>query len=247
MLASRAPGHRSYLEAQIREFSVLSPAEQEARLRLLELRFFLLPLLQAPVSNRVEQLQTVPGRYRAAVQDRLNAWDALSPTEREGMLDDHAAAAWLCRSPDGPSLPTGTPPRGDASQPAHLERTLARWQSMSAAEKARTVENLERFFQFDTSQKERTLREMARAGRPQMADLIAQMDELPAAEREKCMRALEQFAGLPETERQRFLQNALRWAAMTEEERRAWRNLQQKLPPLPPPIPPQPPLAQTSR
>lgn len=244
VLASRSPKQRAYLETQIQAFAGLSSAEREARLRLVELRFYLLPLLRTPASNRAEQLQSVPPRYRAAVRDRLSAWDALSPLEREGLLDDHAAASWLCRSPAGQPAGAEALPRPGSAEPAHLDRTLARWQGMSAAEKGRMVESLERFFQFNASQKDRTLREMARVGRPQMADFMTQLDRLPAAEREECLRALARFAGMPESERQRFLQNALRWAAMTDEDRRAWRNLQTKLPPLPPPVPPRPPLAQ---
>jgi hypothetical protein len=238
LLASRAPKHRAYLEAQLREFSGLSPAESEARLRLLELRYYLRPLLKMPASNRTEQLRLVPTHYRAAVQDRLSAWDALSPSEREGLLDDHAAASWLCRSPAGQARAAST-----ATEPPRLESTFARWQRLSATEKRRMVESLERFFQFDESQKDRTLREVSRQGQTEVADFMAQLDELPPAERQKCLHALERFAGLPRSERQRFLQNAVRWAAMSDEERRAWRNLQAKLPPLPPTLPPRPPLA----
>ncbi|MCP5523202.1 MAG: DUF3106 domain-containing protein [Verrucomicrobiales bacterium] len=243
ILDSRSPKHRAWLEEQIHEFSRLSPAEREARLRLLELRFYLLPLLGTSASNRVDQLRAVPARYRAAVQDRLGAWDALSSEERAGLLDDHAAASWLCRSPVASAGDPGETPMV-LSEPARLETTLARWQRMSPAEKTRMVEGLERFFQFDAPQKDRTLREMTRLGRTQVADLMTRLDELPPSEREKCLRALERFAGLPESERQRFLQNAVRWATMTEEQRRAWRDLQAKLPPLPPVVPPQPPLAQ---
>lgn len=246
VLASRPPKHRAYLEAQLREFSRLSPAECEARLQLLELRFHLLPLLNSPASNRVDQIQAVPARYRAAVKDRLGAWDALSPTEREGLLDDHAAASWLCRSPAGqPVAPVGAP--AASAEPARLGTTLARWQGLSPAEKSRTVESLERFFQFDASQKDRALREMTRLGRAHVADFMTQLDELPAPEREKCLRALERFAGFPEGERRRFMQNAVRWATMSDEERRAWRDLQAKLPPLPPVLPPRPPLARAER
>lgn len=235
MLAGRSPASRAYLQDQLRRFSTLSPAEQEARLRLMELRFYLRPLLTASSTNRQAQLSRVPPAYREAVRDRLAEWDALSPEERELLLRDQKAAARLIWPPGLP------PPSVPAAHQAEWSQTIARWQQLDADQRRRLVENLGRFFQFNDEEKRRTLERIAVSARPEMAQLIRQLDRLPESERARCLQALTRYLSLPEPERHRFLANAARWAAMTPEQREAWRRLHAKLPPVPPPMPPSPP------
>src|SRR5687768_15744779 len=49
------------------------------RLRTLELRWHLLPLLSAAPSNRVVRIQAVPERDRPLIEERLRLWDRLPP------------------------------------------------------------------------------------------------------------------------------------------------------------------------
>lgn len=244
-LAGRSEAQRAYLEAQLREFDALSRAEQEARLRLMELQWYLSPLLTTPPEKRPKFLGTVPPAYRAAVRDRLAAWDALSSDEQTSLLDDRAVAARLCAQPVGGSAAPGNATNQASLAPelrAQTRRSVARWRGMSAEQQRRRVEELGRFFQFSEAQKERTLAEIAKASRPQTAGLISRLDQLPPEERARCLAALQRYAALPPAERERFLRNAARWAAMSPEERRRWRQLQAMLPPMPVELPPRPPL-----
>lgn len=241
-LASKTPAHREYLERQLAEFDRLIPAEREARLRLLELRFHLLPLLALPAGSRDGSLRLVAPAYRAAVDDRLQAWDALDPETRADLLENRAALDHLLRFPDALTrIDAESADPLSAAQRAQLQRTTARWQAMSAAEREQLAGQLNRFFQFSTAEQERTLGRLATPPSPRLAEWVAELQQLDPEERERCLASLERFANLTPADQERFLRNAVRWARMSPEDRRHWRELQTKLPPLPPPLPPRPP------
>src|SRR6185503_16893538 len=76
-LADRAPENRRLLQAKLNEYKALSANERELRLRVTELRWYLLPLMQSPATNRVAQLAAVPAELRQMIHDRLRKWDQL--------------------------------------------------------------------------------------------------------------------------------------------------------------------------
>src|SRR5256885_12585964 len=67
-LSTRTPEQRRVLQARLHEYESLPPLEREARLCSLGLRLYLRPLMEVPVSNRVERLNSVPQPERKLVE-----------------------------------------------------------------------------------------------------------------------------------------------------------------------------------
>src|SRR5258708_30721944 len=62
LLAEKSPAVRKVLEDKLREYDALSADERQSRLRALELRWYLKPLMQMPASNRVSRLNAIRKR-----------------------------------------------------------------------------------------------------------------------------------------------------------------------------------------
>ena len=74
-LAGRPPEIRKRFLAKIQEYESMNPEERELRLRATQLRWYLLPLMQTPATNRVAQLAAIPEADRQLVSERLQQWD----------------------------------------------------------------------------------------------------------------------------------------------------------------------------
>ena len=59
-LTNRSPEGQKLILAKVREYESLPPDERELRLRVTELRWYLLPLMTAPATNRPAQLAMIP-------------------------------------------------------------------------------------------------------------------------------------------------------------------------------------------
>lgn len=235
-LAERTPAQRQYLEAQLAEFDRLSPAERELRLQLLTVRHHLLPLLRTPLARRAEELRQVPSDYRGLIQDRLAAWDKLTPDQQQAMLQSESIFAGLALTtrPAGvegepPSLPVLSP-----DQRRQIEQDLARWQARPAEERERITRQFQAFLSLSEREQQKTLARLDPASRERVARLVEGLEQLPPGLHGKSVEALKRFQALPASERERFLRNAARWRAMSPEERSAWRRLITELPPAPP-------------
>lgn len=235
-LADRTPAQRRYLEARLAEFDRLSPAERELRLQLLTVRHYLLPLLRTPLSRRAEELRQVPPDYRGLIEDRLAAWDRLTPDQQQAMLQSESlfAGLGLTTRPVGfegepPSLPVLSP-----EQRRQLEQDLARWQARPAEERERITRQFQAFLNLNEREQQKTLARLDPASRERVARLVERLEQLPPEQHGKSVEALKRFQALPASERERFLRNAARWRAMSPEERSAWRRLITELPPAPP-------------
>ena len=235
-LADRTPAQRQYLEAQLAEFDRLSPAERELRLQLLTVRHHLLPLLRTPLARRAEELRRVPPDYRSLIQDRLAAWDKLTPDQQQAMLQSESIFAGLALTtrPAGverepPSLPVLSP-----EQRRQFEQDLARWQARPAEERERITRQFQAFLSLSEREQQKTLARLDPASRERVERLVERLEKLPPELHGKSVEALKRFQALPPSERERFLRNAARWRAMSPEERSAWRRLITELPPAPP-------------
>src|SRR5436190_20189397 len=76
-LAKRTPESQKLIVAKLQEYESLPPEQCELRLQVTELRWYLLPLMKAPVASRSEELGRIPEGPRKLVQDRLGKWDKL--------------------------------------------------------------------------------------------------------------------------------------------------------------------------
>jgi len=250
-LADKPAKLREYLQRRLREFDALSPFERQLQLRLLELRFYLLPLLKTAPTNRAEALLLVPRPDRALIQERLREWDTLTPERQKEVLQNESALRFF---PHFEASTQAPPPQAFAKlsgpQRQELEKDLARWRDFPPARQEEIYRRFQQFFELSDQQRLKALGTLPKAQLEQTRKMVAAFAKLPAAQRAKCLEAFHRFASMTLEERNKFLDNASRWEAMSLEERRAWRQLMAELPPLPPgmgpnlpspPLPPSPP------
>src|SRR5688500_7094321 len=92
-LEKYTPKTREFVAAKLKEYEALAPDERENRLRTLEMRWHLLPLMSMAPSNRVLRIQAVPERDRPLIEERLRLWDKLTPEQQRDVLECEPAIA----------------------------------------------------------------------------------------------------------------------------------------------------------
>lgn len=241
-LASRPVETQQRLLAKLREYQALTPEARKLRLRATELRWWLLPLMHQPATNRVAQLAAIPADLRKLVDTRLEQWDLLPPDLQKVLLeqDEWAGLETLTAVQRQKSLASLPPERRAA-----LETGLARWRALTESQRRATCEQFDSYFHLTAREQKKVLSTFSEIERQQMEQTLRSFESLPLEKRRACVRAFEKFANLSLAERQQFLTNAERWQQMSLAERAAWRNLVSTVtdwPPLPPglgtPLPP---------
>jgi hypothetical protein len=236
------------LRAKLGEYSALPDAEREARLKVLDIRWHLTPLMRLDPGQRGDRLASVPSDLRPLVEERLRQWDA-TPKEIQREFWEHESAVrqFLGLASAGPSERRQLITRLPADQRQSLRETINRWNALPSEQQQRLSSNFQRFFDLPAAEKRKTLGALSELERRQMEATLKTFEALPAERRRACIEAFGRFASLSEAERDAFLQKAELWQAMTADERQAWRNMVNRLPPLPPgykrqpPMPPPPP------
>lgn len=243
-LAGRPEAQRTALMAKITEYAGMTATERELRLRVTELRYYLLPLMQLPPEERAERLKLVPDDIRDLVEDRLAQWDMIPPIFRDQLIENQATLQMFSRmNPNtaanadeliGP-LPT--------DRVAEMGADFNRWQTLSASERTQLLKGFNHFFELTDAERDKTLRTLSTAERSAMEKTLKQFEQLPPERRTACIQAFQKFALLPPGEQARFLRNADRWQVMSPEDRKEWRSVvdllsQVQMPPLPPDVEP---------
>ena len=227
ILAAKTPERRQALEAKLRQYEQMDSTERELRLRGLKLRYYLLPLMRTPASNRTERLASIPVADRQLVEDRLRLWDQQPKEVQSEFLD-------FLRILSGTQ--TNALPPGQGNE---VEKILERWNALPEERQHRIREDFRRYFDLNEREKEKTLNVFSAEERSQMEKTLQTLARLPAAQRERCISGFEKFTELTPEERQEFLKNARRWQEMSPKDREVWRalvsTLSAPLPPLPPP------------
>jgi hypothetical protein len=256
-LADRPPENQKRLMAKIRDYELLKADERELRLRVTELRWYLLPLMSTPATNRQAQINAMPPELRTLVEARLREWDLLPPPMQKELLENEVAVRFFTEADAGNAaqktnlLSNLSPVQRDA-----LEAGLVQWQRMPETQRQRLMHQFDRYFGLSQKEKDRTLKTLSEAERQQIEKTLKNFAALPPAHRSQAIRSFEKFASLSPEERQLFLKNAEHWEQMSPAERQSWRNLVNMLtmlpvppsrmmprPPLPPaPRPPLPPM-----
>jgi hypothetical protein len=233
-LAARPAETRQGLLAKLREYQSLQPEERELRLRATELRWWLLPFLRQPATNRIAQLAVIPADLRKLVDDRLAQWDLLPPDFQKELLDkeDSARLEALTVVQREQSLARLPPERRVA-----LEADLARWRALTEDQRRATCLQFDGYFNLTPREQKKVLSTLSETQRQQMEQTLRAFEQLPLEKRRVCVRSFEKFANLVPAERLQFLKNAKRWQQMSLAEREAWRNLVNNAPDWPP-LPP---------
>lgn len=239
-LTNRPAQTRERILVKIDEYEALDPNERELRLRATELRWYLLPLLQAPPDQRPVRLAQVPPNIRDLVQSRISEWSILPPPLQQEFLENERALHYFASVDvsNGPPLP----------QTATANPEAARWNAMSENQRRIIAASVNQFFDLTPEEKEAALNTLSDAERRQMQNTLQAFNNLPTDQRDECIHAFARFSGMSAAEKQEFLRNAERWSQMSPADRQAWRDLVANVPewpPLPPAFlsgPPPPPL-----
>ena len=242
-LADRSPENQKVILAKVREYAALDPDLREERLQVTELRWYLLPLMTAPATNRAAQLAGVPPRSREFVEARLREWDKLPPDVQKGLLANEITVRYLTEI-EGLTDEQRQKILKDMS-PARrqkLQEGIEQWNRLPEDQRRKIASRFYQFFDLTAKEKEKALRTLSAPEWRQIERTLQTFGNLPREQRAKCVRAFEQFAGLSLEERQQFLKNAEHWKLMTPAQRQAWRDVVKRVPPpLPPDLPPRPP------
>jgi hypothetical protein len=230
-VASRPPEAQKLLLAKLREYDSLRPDQRELRLKSTELRWYLLPLMKMPRTNRVAQLQLIPTEDRPLVAARLKEWDALPPEVQEELLQNEATLQYFTE------VNAGTGPNISPARREMLEAGIAKWRALPEDRRRTIVLRFNQFFELKPEEKAKALSNVSAAERRQMEKALKSFERLPEPQREQCIESFTKFASLSVEERQEFLKNAERWKLMSPEERQSWRELVSRLSLQPPPPP----------
>ena len=242
-LANRSPENQKRILAKVREYASVDPDQRELRLQVTELRWYLLPLITAPATNRAAQLAAVPDRVRQLVADRLREWDKLSADVQKELLANEATLRHLTeiegRTEDQRrKILWGLSP----ARRQKLQEGIDRWNGMPEEQRRKMLSRFKAFFDLTANDKEKALRTLSAPERRQIEKTLRTFGSLPPDQRAKCIHSVEKFANLSLEDRQQFLKNAERWKLLTPSQRQDWRELVNRLPPpLPPDWPPLPP------
>ena len=229
-LTNRTVDVQKRLVEKIREYQALTPEEREERLTATELRWYLLPFMSAPATNRPAQLALIPPGPRELVATRLQQWDQLALPVQQLLLTNQQTVGYFAGGEAGTNSPV--------SPADHIRRKLQG--------------RFNQLLELTAGEKEKALRSLSDAERRQMEKTLAAYGKLSPGQRQQCLRSFSKFATMSLAERQEFLKNAERWSQMSPAERQAWRELVSPAPTKPPlpiiklPIPPLPRLPNRS-
>jgi hypothetical protein len=234
VLATRSEKQREVLHQKLREYDALPPIEREARLCSLELRLYLRPLLDIAVSNRVQQLETVPQQARGLMEARLQFWDQLPREVQKEFLQNE----WLLRYIFRPETEFPSTPKLAESVRIRIERGIQSWNGMPTPKRQEILGNFQRLFELSEEERGKILGEFTDAERQRMRRTLQRFEQLPAAQRQRCLDGFAKFAGLSPRERERFLTNVELWESMSAKDRQAWQAMVARMAtPKPPGVP----------
>lgn len=241
-LANQPPGVRQSIEAKIKEFADLTSEQREARLarlRLAEMRLYLVPLMKLPSEQRLEKLALIPEADRELIEARLKQWDSLPAQAQKEFLENEVTVQYFVR------LESSTPEQRDQilsefpdEARKSLEEKLQQWLAQPDHDRQRMYRQFNQFFDLPATEKQNTLGALSDPERREMEKALRAFENLPAAQREALIESFRKFAQMTKTERDQFLKNAERWKEMTPRERETWRNLVNLLPQPTAPLPP---------
>lgn len=236
LLANYAPENREPILAKIREYQILPPELRELRLRVTELRWYLLPVLRTPATNRTAQLKLIPEPQRELVAERIMEWDLLPPPLRDEMLEYETLLhhfvgrnRTLQPQPVLDDIP-------DKDRPG-LDRQRVRWEALPTQQREQIYSRFQRFFELSDREKQKALETLPHPERIRAERTVEEVEKWPEPLREQYAAAFHHFANMSSEEREQFRRNAQRWHQMSPAEQQAWRDLVRslsQLPPLPP-------------
>lgn len=237
------------LRQKIQAYAAMPLEQRERRLRMLELRWYLRPLMGVAPEQRGNYLEMMPPRLHQLVTVRLQQWDQLdAATRKEILANDDAremATRYFVHIRRNGGQGTLAPHPLDPAKRAELQEKLKLWSETTPARRDRMAVQLSAFFELPKPDQAKTLENFSETDRQEMQRALDVFAKLPPQNRKLCVESFQKFATMSPAERGEFLRKAERWQQMTTEERETWKSLVTKLPPMPPdpaelPLPPRP-------
>jgi hypothetical protein len=229
---------QTVLRRKIQAYAAMPADQRERRLKMLELRWYMRPLMGVLPEERGNYQELMPPRLRELVASRLAQWDRLDAATRTEILANDEAREMATRyfihlrrstSQAMPELQSI-----DAAKRAELQEKLRHWQQTTPAQRGRMAEQLSAFFELAAPEQQRTLEDFSEQDRQEMQKALEVFAKLPSQNRQICVKSFQKFATMTPQERGEFLRKAERWQQMTPQERQTWKSLITKLPPMPP-------------
>lgn len=252
LLAGKPAPQLRVLTNSLRTYLALPAAERELRLRAMELRTLLTPLLRLAPAERAARLSSAPAAYRPVLEERLAYWDRLPPHLQQQVLEEERATRFGSSRAlvgDRPAMPPV--PLGDLSpaRQAALAPVLTPWQATTPARQRDVITAFTNLFDQPGDQRNRRLDPLPLSAeeRALIEKALEAFRRLEPLQRQACVNGFKKFAELSPAERVQFLRNAEAWQKMSPEDRQRWRDLVNHMPPLPPlppgfGVPPLPPV-----
>jgi hypothetical protein len=229
---------RERILAKLDEYQTLPPDFCDLRLRVTELRWYLLPLLKAPPAARAEMLKSVPEPYRGLIQARLEEWDIWPEDLKAEVLEyESTFSRFVGLDATGhvvlqQQVALEDIPEKDRPQ---AERKLAEWQALPQGQREQMFKSFVHYFELSDDEKQKTLGALPEPERTHTERALAPIERGSPADQQRYISAFHQFAAMSPEQRQSFMRNTERWQKMSPEERQAWRDLVRRASVQPPP------------
>jgi hypothetical protein len=227
-LINYAPANREKILAKVDEYSMLPPDFSELRLRVTELRWYLIPLLKTPPEERAEKLKLVPEPCREWIVSRLDEWDMWPSDLKQEVLEYESTMHYFVGrnaevqpQPVFEDLP-------EKQRPA-LERKLAEWRSLPLEQRKQMYGGFQHYFELSEDEKQKILDAVFEPQRQETEKVVGSIEKRSKADRDADLAAFHRFAEMSPAEWQTFMKSAERWEKMSPAERQAWRDLVHQL------------------
>ena len=219
-LASKPAATRDYVEAKLREYEMMPAAQQEARLRALQLRYF----MQMNPVDRAPRLAALPEPERSLLSQQLRPWDILPPQLKKDVLENENVIRRVVASGSTNNIPNNLPTM-TKEQREEMERQHDRWNQLPDERKEQILGRFSQFFELRDAEKSRVVAKLSEEERAQMEKTLSRFGSLSREEREQAMQGFKKFAELSPAEQASFLRTADRWRAMSERDKELWRKV----------------------
>ena len=229
-LSKKAEKFRKVIEERLKEFDAMPPEQRQIRLRLMQLRWELLPLLRAQ-PFQPGMTNDIPEQDRPLVLERLRIWQTLPANVQKLVLENEMVLHYFLT---GQLALTNTAKFPEPSVGGLTGTNIQRWRELSPDEQRQAQEAFRQIF--DLSKKDRDKLFSERTDRLRIEAVLRSFEKLSPEERERYMTSFQRFTVMSTEQRLQFLQNAKRWEDMSESQRAAVRTMINA-----PPIPPLPP------
>ncbi len=234
-LAKRPESQRKILRAKIEEYQLMPSELRDMRLRQVELRWYLVPLMRMDPKQRAVRMRAIPTEYRKIVEERLEQWDLLPPPIQKEALENEITRNYLIRLDNSSrsereAMLTQLP----LARRKQVEQELSHWQSLTPRQQQTRYARFDGFFELNPQEKQKVLNALSNEERSQMQNVLERFKNLPREQRQHCIESFNKLASLSTAEQEQFLKNVERWQALSPADRESWREMVNALPPLPP-------------